>query len=84
MSPTGYNDKQFFFVKNTSQRYEMPSGQKREGGGRRDLLCVSLVAILAKVLTVIPERGSFYRARQKVRLTVAQHCQAYKSQMEFT
>lgn len=60
MSPTGYNDKQFFFVKNTSQRYEMPSGQKgRRGGGGRDPLCVSLVAILAKVLTAIPERGKF-------------------------
>lgn len=42
MSPTGYNDKLFFFVKNTSQRYEMPSGQKgRRGGGKRSVVCLT-------------------------------------------
>lgn len=82
MSPTGYNDKLFF----RTNRSDMKCLAVKKGrrGGKRDLLCVSLVAILAKVLTVISERGSFHCVRQKVRLTVAQHSQAYKSQMEFT
>lgn len=38
----------------------MPSGQTGgEGKKARDLLCVSLLAIAAKVLTVISERRSF-------------------------
>lgn len=38
----------------------MPCGQKGgEGKKGKDLLCVSLLAKLAKVLTVISERRSF-------------------------